>query len=82
MFVGLLLTFLGVRMNPLNESDVTLLVVKLLCVASVAAIAFGFACWRLSRRKDGVVPARRRKPWDAAFDKWLTRDGSHDLRHS
>ena len=62
---------LGVRMNPLNESDVTLMVVKFLCVACVAAIALGFACWRLSRRKDGIVPVRRKKSSEVAFDEWL-----------
>ena len=68
-------------MNPLNESDVTLMVVKFLCVACVAAIALGFACWRLSRRKDGIVPVRRKKSSEVAFNKWLNH-GHHDLSHS
>ena len=45
-------------MNYLNDSDITVLMVKLACLAAVAAIVLAFACWRLHRRKDGVVVGR------------------------
>lgn len=63
-------------MNPMDESDVTLMFVKLLCVA---VMVFAFMCWRLSRRKDDVVPVRRRKSWEVAFDKWLAQHRDHNL---
>lgn len=66
-------------MNPMDESDVTLMFVKLLCVACVAVMVFAFMCWRLSRRKDDVVPVRRRKSWEVAFDKWLAQHRDHNL---
>ncbi|WP_173380002.1 hypothetical protein [Fibrobacter succinogenes] len=69
-------------MNYLNDSDITVLMVKLACLAVVAAIVLAFACWRLHRRKDGVVPVRRKKSWEVAFDKWLANNGGHGLRHS
>ncbi len=69
-------------MNYLNDSDLTVLMVKLACIAAVAAIVFAFTCWRLHRRKDCVVPMRRKKSWEVAFDKWLANNGGHDLRHS
>ena len=34
-------------MNYLNDSDITVLMVKLACLAVVAAIVLAFACWRL-----------------------------------
>lgn len=60
--------FFGVRM-----------LIKLLCIACVAVIMLAFVCWRLSRRKDAVVPVRRKKSWEVAFDKWLAHHGDHNL---
>jgi len=56
--------------------------VKLLCLACVAVVVLAFVCWRLCRRKDAVVPVRRKKSWMVAFDKWLAQHGDHDLSHS
>ena len=55
---------------------------KLTCLAVIAAVVLAFVCWRIYRRKDCVVPVRRRKSWEVAFDKWLAHHRDHSLGRS
>ena len=62
-----------------GDCEFTVLVIKFVCVVGLAAVLFIYACWKLYRHEERVVPVREKEKWEIAFENWLREHGNRGL---
>ena len=74
--------FFGVRMELVNDQELMLQVVKLFCIAGIAALSLFLVCLCVHLRKDIPFVKHKKEEWEKSFENWLHKHCEKAANHS
>ena len=68
-------------MDVLNNQELVVQLLKLICMAAITVLMIILACWKFHHHKNDPIPVLKKDDGVESFERWLEKRQGKALKH-